>query len=142
MELTLIAGIVAAGVVVGVASALFGVGGGLLMVPFMVILLDETQHLAEGTSLVVIVPTAIAGVIAHRRSGYVSFKHGALLAAGGVGGSYLGAVLAHEIDPASLQNIFAIFLLAMGLRLALEGWKQRSSGAGASRGPDRSDPQR
>ena len=55
---------------------MFGVGGGVIMVPYMVTFLDKTQHVAEGTSLMVIVPTAIAGVIAHNKRGYVSFSAG------------------------------------------------------------------
>jgi uncharacterized membrane protein YfcA len=86
--------VLVAGMTVGVLSALFGVGGGILMVPFMVLLLDKGQHLAEGTSLLVIVPTAIAGVLFHRKKGYVSPKHALVLAAGGMGGAYTGAALA------------------------------------------------
>ncbi|MGH8573566.1 MAG: TSUP family transporter, partial [Gammaproteobacteria bacterium] len=64
-------GIAGAGIGVGVFSALFGVGGGIIMVPFMTLVLDKGQHLAEGTSLLVIVPTAIVGALAHRRAGYI-----------------------------------------------------------------------
>jgi uncharacterized membrane protein YfcA len=113
--------VVAAGVLVGVFSALFGVGGGLLMVPFMVLALDESQHLAEGTSLLVIVPTALAGALAHRRHGFVSLRHAALLAAGGVGGVYLGASAALEISPEWLRALFGAFLAVMGIRSVLEG---------------------
>jgi uncharacterized protein len=116
-----------AGVAVGGFSALFGVGGGLLMVPFMVLALDLTQHVAEGTSLLVIVPTAAAGVLAHRRRGYVSFRLGTLLAAGGIGGAYLGALLAHRLDAADLQKIFGAFVLLMGARLILQGLGSRAS---------------
>lgn len=116
--------IVAAGIGTGVLSALFGVGGGIIMVPFMVIALDFSQHLAEGTSLLVIVPTAIAGVVAHRRRDYVSFKNGALIAIGGIGGAYLGAWLAHRLDPEALQRLFGAFVLLMGIRLVLGGYRE------------------
>ena len=56
-------GIAIFGIVVGLLSALFGIGGGVAMVPFMVLLLHRSPHLAEGTSLLVIIPTAIAGVM-------------------------------------------------------------------------------
>jgi uncharacterized protein len=108
------AGVVAFGVFTGVLSALFGVGGGLVMVPFMVLVLAGDQHLAEGTSLLVIVPTAIVGVIAHTRQGYVSFKHAGVLAAGGVGGSYLGASLALQLEEGHLQVILGVFLALTG----------------------------
>ena len=125
MSLELIAFIVVAGVVVGVLSALFGVGGGLIMVPFIVLLLDRSQHLAEGTSLVVIVPTAIAGVIAHWRNGFVSPREALLLALGGVVGGYLGASIALGTSGGTLRLLFGVFLAAMGLRNVWQGARSR-----------------
>ncbi|MGI8707246.1 MAG: sulfite exporter TauE/SafE family protein [Actinomycetota bacterium] len=113
--------VVVAGLVVGILSALFGVGGGLLMVPFMVVVLDESQHVAEGTSLLVIVPTAVVGVLAHLRRGYVSFKHAALVGLGGTAGALLGSSLALAMDAEALQNIFAVFLILMGARTIHQG---------------------
>lgn len=121
MSFLVAAGVVVAGVAVGALSALFGVGGGILMVPFITLALDETQHLAEGTSLLVIVPTAIAGVIAHNRRGFVSFRQAALLALGGVGGAALGAWLALRLDADLLQRVFGVFVLVMGTRLIVSG---------------------
>lgn len=123
MELTIpvIIGTVAFGVVVGLLSALFGIGGGIAMVPFMVLLLERSQHLAEGTSLLVIVPTAIAGVIAHHKRGYVSFRLAATLAVGGVVGAFFGARFALSIDEDLLEKCFAAFLIVMGVRIILEG---------------------
>jgi uncharacterized membrane protein YfcA len=106
----------AAGVAVGAVSALFGVGGGLLMVPFMVLLLGTDQHVAEGTSLLVIVPTALAGTIAHARNRFVSFRHAAPLALGGVAGVALGATIALGTAPERLRLVFGVFLGAMGVR--------------------------
>jgi uncharacterized protein len=113
--------VVTAGVLTGVLSALFGVGGGLVMVPFMVLVLDSSQHLAEGTSLVVIVPTAIAGVVSHLRRRYVLFGHAALVAAGGLAGAYLGADLALRIEADALTQSFAAFLAIMGARTIYQG---------------------
>ncbi len=109
------------GILVGGLSALFGIGGGTAMVPFMVLVLGYSQHLAEGTSLLVIIPTAIAGVIAHHKRGYVSFTHAAWLAAGGVFGAFAGARLALSVDGEVLEVVFAIFLTVMGVRIILDG---------------------
>jgi hypothetical protein len=128
LSLPVIVGIVAFGVSVGVLSALFGIGGGLVMVPFMVLLLDEGPHLAEGTSLLVIVPTALAGVAAHARRGYVDFGAAALLAIGGVLGAVAGARIALATPDDSLQKAFAIFLILMGARLIREGYRGRARG--------------
>jgi uncharacterized membrane protein YfcA len=124
--------IVAAGLVVGVLSALLGVGGGLLMVPFMVVALGEGQHLAEGTSLLVIVPTAIVGSLANLRSEFVSWRRAGLLGASGIAGAYVGASIALELDPARLQALFGVFLGVMGARQvygALRRLRSRSTTA-------------
>ncbi len=114
-------GVAAFGIAVGVLSALFGIGGGLVMVPFMVLLLDRSQHLAEGTSLLVIVPTAIAGVIAHAKRGFVDFRAAGRLAVGGVIGAFIGARIALESAGGTLQIYFAVFLVLMGARLIRDG---------------------
>lgn len=116
--------VVGAGVLVGVLSALFGVGGGILMVPFMVLALDRGQHVAEGTSLLVIVPTAVAGVLAHRKHGYVSFRHAALLALGGMAGAYTGAALALGLSGQTLQVAFGALMAFTGVRTVAQGLKQ------------------
>jgi uncharacterized protein len=115
------AGVAAFGLLVGGLSALLGVGGGLVMVPFMVLVANVTQHAAQGTSLLVIAPTAAVGALAHRRSGYVSFRAAALIAPGGIGGSYVGAALALEVSPELLETIFGVFVVVMGARLIFQG---------------------
>ena len=123
LTLPVIIGTALFGVVVGLLSALFGIGGGTAMVPFMVLLLERSQHLAEGTSLLVIIPTAIAGVIAHHKRGYISFTLAGTLALGGVIGAFLGARLALTLDAAALETYFAIFLALMGVRIIVGGIK-------------------
>lgn len=127
MDLTLpvALGVAAFGIAVGVLSALFGIGGGIVMVPFMVLLLDRSQHLAEGTSLLVIVPTAIAGVVAHTKRGFVDFRAAAWLAVGGVVGAFFGARIALASAGETLQIYFAVFLVLMGARLIRDGYKER-----------------
>jgi uncharacterized protein len=119
------AGVALFGVLVGGLSALLGVGGGLVMVPFMVLVLDVGQHAAEGTSLLAIVPTAAVGVVAHRRSGYVSFRSAAFVAIGGIAGSYAGAAIALEVAADLLETIFGVFVIVMGARLILQGARSR-----------------
>jgi uncharacterized protein len=114
-------GVAAFGFLVGGLSALLGVGGGLIMVPLLALALDVGQHAAEGTSLLVIVPTAAAGVIVHSRAGYVSFYPAAFLGLGGILGSYLGALLALEVDGDALRTAFGIFTILMGVRLIRQG---------------------
>lgn len=125
MELSfgLVVAVVLAGFAVGFFSAMFGVGGGVILVPFMVLAIDLSQHAAEGTSLLVIIPTAIAGVLVHKRKGFVSLAKALLLGAGGAVGAVLGATLALRIEEDSLTKTFAVFLVVFGARTAYQGWK-------------------
>jgi uncharacterized protein len=117
--------IVGAGLLVGLLSGVLGVGGGILMVPFMVLALGETPHVAEGTSLLVIVPAAVFGVLTHRRTGQVSFRHAAWLAAGGIVGAYTGAVLALRLPGQTLRQAFGVLVGAVGLYLFVKGIRGR-----------------
>jgi uncharacterized membrane protein YfcA len=123
IELVLLAAVF--GVLVGVASAMFGIGGGVIMVPFLVLVLGETQHVAEGTSLLVVVPTAIAGVVAHHRRGYVDFKRAGAMAVTGVFGGFVGARFALSVDAETLQKAFGVFILVMALRMFRDGLRKR-----------------
>ncbi len=127
MELTplLITAILLLGFAVGLMSAMFGVGGGVLMVPFLVLVLGKTQHLAEGTSLLVVVPTAIAGVLAHHKRGYVAYRTGAIIGVAGVAGAVLGAGLALAIEPEALKTLFGIFTACVAIQIVLDGLKTR-----------------
>ncbi|HEU4488752.1 MAG TPA: sulfite exporter TauE/SafE family protein [Actinomycetota bacterium] len=118
-------GILLVGVVTGVLSSLLGVGGGIVMVPFMVLLLGLGQQIAEGTSLLVIIPTSVAGVLAHRQGGFVALRTGLVVGAGGVAGSFLGARLALITPGNLLQKAFGIVLALAGARLVRDGLKLR-----------------
>lgn len=87
------------------------------MVPFMVLVLERGQHLAEGTSLLVIIVTATVGTIGHSRHGYVSFTWAALLGLGGIGGAFLGATIALGTSADVLRFLFGILVIYSGARL-------------------------
>jgi uncharacterized protein len=118
---TLYVALVAFGVVVGVTSGLLGVGGGTLVVPFLTLAVGLSQHEAEATSLVVILPTAVAGSLALRRRGVGDL--GLALRFGGFGaaGSVLGALLALALPASTLRIVFAVFVGLVGLKLAHDG---------------------
>ena len=109
------------GVLTGVASGLLGVGGGTLMVPFLTLALGRSQHAAEATSLVVVLPTAVVASLELRRRGVgdlgVSLRFGAVGALGATG----GALLALALPAATLRVVFAGFLALVGLRLVRDG---------------------
>jgi uncharacterized membrane protein YfcA len=115
--LAFVAALVAFGVVTGAASGLLGVGGGTLMVPFLTLAAGMSQHSAEATSLLVVLPTAIVGSLVLRRRGIgdlgLALRVGALGAVGGI----LGALLALALPGHVLRIVFACFLLLVSVRL-------------------------
>jgi uncharacterized protein len=118
---TLYVGLVAFGVLVGVASGLLGVGGGTLAVPFLTLAVGLSQHSAEATSLVVILPTAIAGSLVLRRRVVGDLPLALRLGAVGAVGSVLGALLALALAGGTLRIVFAVFIGLVGLRLVRDG---------------------
>lgn len=112
------------GLVSGTASALLGIGGGAIVVPVLVIAFGYGQHLAEGTSLAVIVPTALVGAASHGRRGYTDWPAGVRLGAGGLAGSLVGAELALALPEGLLSRAFGVLLAvvtAVLVRQALRG---------------------
>ena len=118
---TLYVALAAFGVIVGVASGLLGVGGGTLSVPFLTLVVGLTQHAAEATSLLVILPTAIAGSLALRRRGVGDLGLALRFGVVGAVGSVLGALLALALPGSTLRIVFAVFIGLVGLRLARDG---------------------
>jgi uncharacterized protein len=128
---TLYVALVAFGVVVGIASGLLGVGGGTVIVPFLTLAVGLSQHAAEATSLLVILPTAIAGSLALRRRGVGNLGLALRFGVVGAVGSVLGALLALALPASTLRLVFAVFVGVVGLRLARDGVRaERSDTAG------------
>jgi uncharacterized protein len=113
----LVVALLAFGVLTGGAAGLLGVGGGTLMVPFLTLAVGMSQHAAEATSLLVVLPTAIVASFFLHRKGVgdlkLALRFGALGAAGGV----LGALLALALPGHVLKIVFALFLVLVAVRL-------------------------
>jgi uncharacterized protein len=108
-------GFLLAGVVGGIGSGMFGIGGGIVLVPIFGLLLAFDQHKAQGTSLVALIPpTGLLAVIAYAKAGYVFWLTGALLIPGLFLGGILGAKLAHRINPRRMRQVFAVLLFLLG----------------------------
>ncbi len=107
------------GLVSGVLSSLLGVGGGVVLVPALVLLLASSQVTAQGTSLLVILPTSLVGAVSHARRGYTRWRLGLLVGAGGAATSLIGAELALRLDGRPLALLFAAFLAVTAVRTLL-----------------------
>ena len=105
--------IMAQGLAAGLLTGLVGAGGGFLIVPALVLWAGLPMAVAVGTSLLIIVLNCTAGFLGHLGHVRVDLVLVASITAAAIGGSMLGARLAHRVDPASLRRAFAGFVLAM-----------------------------
>ncbi|MFT5221964.1 MAG: putative membrane protein YfcA [Glaciecola sp.] len=103
------------GFAAGVTSSVLGVGGGVIMVPLLSLGLGYGQHIAEGTSLAVIVPTALTGAQRHARNGYTDWTLGLRLGVAAIVGSTLGASIALGLEPVTLGRAFGVLQATVGV---------------------------
>ncbi len=106
------------GVLAGVSSGFFGIGGGIVMVPALVLLAGFTQHQAQGTALAAMIPcVTFFAAFRYYQGGNVKVLTAVFIAAGIFLGGYIGAVFANNIPGTILRRIFACLLLFASIRL-------------------------
>lgn len=108
------------GLAAGFLSGLFGVGGGILIVPALVLVLGMTQRLAHGTSLAAVLPIAISGVVGFAVEDSIDWPVAAALVVGAMGGAVIGTHALQILSPTALARVFAIVLLLSAARLVLD----------------------
>lgn len=127
MTLSSISLLLMIGLVSGVASGLFGIGGGVLIVPGLIYLAGYSQHAATGTSLAVLLPpVGLAAVIEYYRHGNVDLKAALIVAAALFVGGWFGAVIANHAAGPYLRLAFGIFVMALGFYLIVGALRRLS----------------
>lgn len=124
-----IAALVLLGVFMGVASGLFGIGGGVIVVPVLVAVFGVGQLGAKGTSLAVMVVTALAGSVANRRAGLVEFGDAAVVGVVAAVCSLGGVALAFALSTPVATVLFVLLLLSSAAQLVLAALRERRAGA-------------
>ena len=115
------------GLVAGVASGLFGIGGGVLIVPGLVLVLGFSQLAATGTSLAVLLPpVGIAAVIEYYRHGNVDLRAAFIVAAALLAGAWVGALMANHLKEGYLRLAFGIFVVCLGLYIVFGALRRLS----------------
>jgi uncharacterized membrane protein YfcA len=116
-DLPSLARLLAAGLAVGALSGFFGVGGGFLIIPALMLVIRAPIHLAVGTSLFAIALQSAGGLIGYVQLGKVDFALAGLVLAGGALGTLAGMHLAGRLSGARLQQVFASFVIVVALFL-------------------------
>ncbi|HEX6236958.1 MAG TPA: sulfite exporter TauE/SafE family protein [Acidimicrobiales bacterium] len=137
LTLALAAGLVVLGLGSGVIAGLLGVGGGVVIVPGLTLLVGVPLVLAKGTSLAVIVPTALIGTFRNRRRGLTALRPAAVVGAGGVVSALAAARLSLRLDAGISRALFAALLVAVAARLVVLGVRglRGAPAVPADRGP-------
>ena len=121
MSLATIVTLIIIGLLAGMLSGLVGVGGGIIMVPMLVLILGFSQHQAQGTSLtVLVVPVTALAVFNYYKEGYINWKYAAVIALFFVVGSYFGSKLAISLDQKMLKKVFSVVLILIAGKMLLE----------------------
>jgi uncharacterized membrane protein YfcA len=108
------------GLAAGILSGLLGIGGGILIVPALVLVFGLTQHMAQGTTLALMVPPiGLLAAWTYYKQGYVDIKIAVLICLGFFFGGLIGAKCAASINPLLLKRLFGVALLIAALKMIL-----------------------
>jgi uncharacterized membrane protein YfcA len=121
--------LVAFGVLTGVLSGVLGVGGGIFMVPFLVLVVGLSQHAAQATSLLVVLPTAAVGSWALYRRGVGDPATALRMGLVGMAGSIAGTALALSLPGQVLRIFFALLMVLVGVRLLRDALRAQPDAA-------------
>jgi uncharacterized membrane protein YfcA len=107
--------LIAIGFVTGTLSGLLGIGGGVIMVPALVVLFSIPPVIAKGTSVAVIVPSAIVGTIRNRANDNVDLRVGAAIGVAGVISAVIGSLIANSLSDSLSNTMFALLLVIVAI---------------------------
>ena len=120
MDIQIVLSLVLIGVLAGILSGLVGVGGGVVMVPLLVLLLGFNQHQAQGTSLaVLVVPVTAVAVYTYHKEGFIDWRYVGIIAMFFVIGGYFGSKIAVSLDQKMLKKVFGFILLLIAGKMLL-----------------------
>lgn len=112
------AGLLLIGVAAGVLAGMFGIGGGLVIVPALALVYGMKQHAAVGTSLgALLLPVGALSAWVYWKNGNLNIGYSALIAAGLFLGAYVGARLVEPVSDVTLRRMFGVFLILVSIRL-------------------------
>lgn len=124
MSLQTIFILIAIGIIAGMLSGFVGIGGGIIIVPALIYLVGFSQHEAQGTSLLLMLPPiGILAVMNYYKAGQINWKYGTIVALAFVVGGFFGSKLSLKLNPNLVKVIFGAIMLLISVRLLINGIK-------------------
>ena len=120
MSIGYTAGLLVVGLIAGILSGILGIGGAVFVVPVLVYVYGWEQHMAQGTTLAMLVPPI--GILAawqYYKAGHVNMVVAGILCLGFLAGGYVGGLFANQLSADTLRKIFGVFLMAVALRMII-----------------------
>ena len=124
------AGLVAAGFATGILSGLLGIGGGVIVVPLLVLVFGANDLVAKGSSLLMITATGLSGTISNVRRKNVDIPTALVIGVAAVATTALGVWIAETLPPAAANALFAVFLALIIVRTLVDAWRRRRASSG------------
>ena len=118
MDITTCIILIVIGLLAGILSGLVGVGGGILMIPLLIMFLGLTQHEAQGTALFAMLPPiGILAAMNYYKEGFVKWEYAAVIALTFVVGGYFGSKLAISLPEQTVRKVFGVIMLIGAIKL-------------------------
>lgn len=120
MGATEIITLVLIGLIAGIFGGMFGIGGGIIVIPALVFFMGLNQHEAEGTNLAfMLAPVGLLAVINYYKSGYINTKYALIIALAFIVGAYFGSLWALHLPANILKKAFGIMIIIIGVKMIL-----------------------
>ena len=110
--------LIAVGIVAGMLSGLVGIGGGIIIVPALVLFLAFSQKMAQGTSLgILLLPVGLLGVFQYYKQGYIDMRVVVIISLAFFAGSYFGSKIALSLPQETVKKIFAVLMIIIAVKM-------------------------
>ena len=118
MDITTCIILIVIGLLAGILSGLVGVGGGILMIPLLIMFLGLTQHQAQGTALFAMLPPiGILAAMNYYKEGFVKWEYAVVMALAFVVGGYFGSKLSISLPAQTVRRVFGVIMLIGAIKL-------------------------
>jgi uncharacterized protein len=122
MNMTTILQLIIIGLVAGTLGGMVGLGGGIILIPALILIMKLDQQTAQGTSIAIMLPPiGLFAVYNYYKAGYVNIKYAFVIAMAFMVGGYFGSILALKLSPDVMRKVFSVILVVIAIKMFFSG---------------------